>query len=389
MHPPSRATQENLFTGTNKAVESGVVEATNTERRKLWRLWTSFLDTNYPSIQHDLSNIDKGTQSTLLGAYAQYVRLTGRRLQHSPGKTRTQTIELALRAVSQTLLLDGKPSPVVTAQGTYPLQLKRQLDSYRKEDPPPRSKLALPFSVLGYLHSQISYNTPIRQRATTDLAIIAWFYLLQVGKYTNPRTGTKQTVPLRLCDVTLWRHNTKLSQHLPLAFLLDQCTSATLHIDNQKNGKRNSAIHHEATREALCPVKSLIRRICHIRAHTTVSTTPISTYYPPTRPSGWRVTANDINKLLKNAVSNMGLSRYNISPDDISSHSLRAGGAMALHLNGVPSRTIQLLGRWSSDTFLIYIHEQIAAFSTNLSTLMSTNITYHNIHINPTMRTIV
>jgi hypothetical protein len=88
------------------------------------------------------------------------------------------------------------------------------------------------------------------------------------------------------------------------------------------------------------------------------------------------------------AVTSLGLARFNNAPIDISSHSLRAGGAMALHLNGVPDRTIQILGRWSSDTFLIYIHQQIAAFSHNLSTLMSKNIIYHNIYMNPILRSI-
>jgi hypothetical protein len=64
----------------------------------------------------------------------------------------------------------------------------------------------------------------------------------------------------------------------------------------------------------------------------------------------------------------------------VSSHSLRAGGATALHLSGCDAKTIQILGRWSSDTFLTYIHHQIAAFSLGLSTRMATNIPFHNTH---------
>jgi hypothetical protein len=36
-------------------------------------------------------------------------------------------------------------------------------------------------------------------------------------------------------------------------------------------------------------------------------------------------------------------------------------------------------GRWSSDTFLMYIHEQISAFSAGLTSKMSTEIGWHNI----------
>jgi hypothetical protein len=60
---------------------------------------------------------------------------------------------------------------------------------------------------------------------------------------------------------------------------------------------------------------------------------------------------------------------------------------MALHLNQVPDCTIQILGRWFLDTFLIYTHQQIAAFSHNLSTIVPTHIIYDSTHINPTLRT--
>jgi hypothetical protein len=52
---------------------------------------------------------------------------------------------------------------------------------------------------------------------------------------------------------------------------------------------------------------------------------------------------------------------------------------MAMHLNNVPCDTIQKAGCWSSDTFLMYIHEQIAAFSKGISKRMSTEIEWQNI----------
>ena len=52
---------------------------------------------------------------------------------------------------------------------------------------------------------------------------------------------------------------------------------------------------------------------------------------------------------------------------------------MAMHLNGASPLAIRKMGRWSSDTFLMYIHEQIAAFSKGMSTAMSTNIEWRNI----------
>ncbi|TFY50841.1 hypothetical protein EVG20_g11297 [Dentipellis fragilis] len=46
-----------------------------------------------------------------------------------------------------------------------------------------------------------------------------------------------------------------------------------------------------------------------------------------------------------------------IFPANITGHSMRAGGATALAEDGVPLDYIQLLGRWTSDTFRIYIRK--------------------------------
>ncbi|KAG7365485.1 hypothetical protein IV203_038689 [Nitzschia inconspicua] len=112
----------------------------------------------------------------------------------------------------------------------------------------------------------------------------------------------------------------------------------------------------------------------------------LGTYFTGHKHVAKQVTVTDITTTLKNTVQVLGLSRYNITPADISSHSLRAGGAMALHLGGVPAHTIKILGRWSSDTFLLYIQEQITGFSAGLSTQMSSTPLTLNAAIKPTLR---
>ncbi len=39
----------------------------------------------------------------------------------------------------------------------------------------------------------------------------------------------------------------------------------------------------------------------------------------------------------------------------IGTHSLRAGATIAMFLAGVPAETIQLIGRWRSQTFMRYV----------------------------------
>ena len=91
------------------------------------------------------------------------------------------------------------------------------------------------------------------------------------------------------------------------------------------------------------------------------------------------VLASDINRAVKLAVGQLGLIAKGFNLQDVSSHSLRAGGAMALKLHGYDRDTIKKMGRWSSDTFLTYIHEQISAFSKGLAAAMAIPIAFHNI----------
>jgi hypothetical protein len=91
------------------------------------------------------------------------------------------------------------------------------------------------------------------------------------------------------------------------------------------------------------------------------------------------VTPTHINTCVKSAARTIGLYNMGYEPSDVSSHSLRAGGAMALFLNGADIPTIKKMGRWKSNSFEKYIHEQISAFSSGLSVKMSRHIPFQHI----------
>ncbi len=62
-----------------------------------------------------------------------------------------------------------------------------------------------------------------------------------------------------------------------------------------------------------------------------------------------------------------------------SSHSLRMGGAMALKLSGAAGSSIMRMGRWTSLTYLTYIHMQIGALTAGLAWKMSAAFTFQNV----------
>jgi len=208
-----------------------------------------------------------------------------------------------------------------------------------------------------------------------------------VGEYTKPGKTRKKTVPFIVGDVTF---RTATGQIIPNSSSLSrllQAHEATLRIDNQKNSSRGQTIHQECTGNNNSPVKALARQVHHILSNGGSAHTGIYTYYTrPNRPG--QITQHAINKAIKQAAKGIGLLSTNIGYEeaDVSSHSLRAGGALAMHLGGSSVQQIKIQGRWKSATFENYIHEQISAFSAGLSTKMSRNVPFRQI-AGPTVRT--
>ena len=123
---------------------------------------------------------------------------------------------------------------------------------------------------------------------------------------------------------------------------------------------------------------ALAQHVTYIRQHTKDPTTPLGTYFDKQNQAK-AIRSQAISETIKTAAREMQLERYGIPPHKVSSHSLRAGGAMALHLAGKPSHVIQKMGRWTSNTYLTYIHAQISCLSTGLSALMSFLHTFINV----------
>ena len=159
-----------------------------------------------------------------------------------------------------------------------------------------------------------------------------------------------------------------------------QADGATLRLSDQKNGHKGACINQEHNgHELFSPVRAIGRRYCHIRKHTKDPHTFISAYFeqPGKRAD---VNDNDIRRALKIAAVAKEYDTYRGIPiARIDTHSLRAGGANALHLAGYSDREIQKMGRWRSDTFKEYISEQLDKFTKGMSTKMRRNFNFVNV----------
>ena len=371
----------NLFHATTKAINNGIVESTLRERMRFFRAWTQWLAIKFPKVQSDLQNVNRKAQLDLLASFACYVRQGS--VSRKTQQVRAQTVAVALRSISTQLQLDGKQNPLVNSEGKYPKAISQILEGFRRDDSPTQPMLAVPLSVPVYLLSAAKRKSK-KDKAVADLAIIAFYFLLRVGEYTyHKKSDRRRTKQFRTNDIALWHNNTRLNPFLPEEELIRLCTSATLSISNQKNGKRSQVIHHETTNTDSCPIRALIRRLKHIQQYTNDNAI-IGSYFSSKHVTVRTTLASDMNKAVKTAVEDLGLQRFGLHAIHVGSHSLRAGGAIAMHLAGGAHSIIKKMGRWSSDTFLMYIHEQIAALSSGVSKQMSQSFEFHNIAFQPT-----
>jgi hypothetical protein len=220
------------------------------------------------------------------------------------------------------------------------------------------------------------------EKATADFVMIAFFFLLRVGEYTKPQTAKKtRTVQLRRKDVQFWQTSQdgrtveRISHLAPLEQLL-QAVSATITLDNQKNSVRGAKLHQDAVpNNPICPVKALARRFHASRLAAPEDSDALLCLYAKNK---W-VLARNIGQVLHRAAFRTEIWKNGFDIHRIGPHSLRASGAMQLKLNGVDIALIKKLGRWSSDTWELYLHSQISCLTTGVSTLMATRVMYYNV----------
>ena len=141
------------------------------------------------NLDPELRNVDSNTTVDTLQAFAEVVRRgrVGRGRQVG-----TQTVQLALRAIGAKFELDTQPKRA-TKTGTPKAwtALEQQIEGYRRADPVPQAKLAIPVTVPRWCAKEGPRSASPKAQAVGDLTNAAFCYLLRVGEYTH--TDTRAT----------------------------------------------------------------------------------------------------------------------------------------------------------------------------------------------------
>ena len=212
-----------------------------------------------------------------------------------------------------------------------------------------------------------------RQEVTGHLIALAFFFLLRVGEYTpvtgpTPGRQARRTVPLWKQDVRLWKDGRPIPDDASLE-TMSSADGVRICLENQKNGQKGATLYHSPTGGAFCPVRSAARLLAAMNGMPP-QTAGLGTFYDDDGHPQC-ITAQEIREAVRHAARYDKLDEAGYDLSRIGSHSLRSGGATALKLAGYDEATIKKLGRWSSNTYLLYIQSQIANLTTGLATSMA------------------
>ena len=157
-----------------------------------------------------------------------------------------------------------------------------------------------------------------------------------------------------------------LQQHSPLLLNFRRKTSADDSVTQSRSGH-----------PLLCPIQA---GAALVQCLWSFSATPKDFIYIFKDSQGLQqdLSSKVALELLCNFIDTINY-HYGLKKEDISLHSIQSSSTMAMYLNSIPVYTIMLLGHWSSDAFLCYIHKQVTEFSNNVSHKMIQRPVYHHI----------
>jgi hypothetical protein len=152
--------------------------------------------------------------------------------------------------------------------------------------------------------------------------------------------------------------------------LIRKAEFITVIFEDQKNKTKNDARTQRKTQDpVLCPVlrfgRAVRRVILSIPDYD--GNTPLCAIPSPSGKTTF-VNSTFTRALLRYTCKiHGGKPAFGFSPDEIGNRSLRSGAAMALFLKNHSTAKIMILGRWSSDAFLVYIRPQVLEWTNNMS----------------------
>ena len=346
------------------ARKGAVTGKTHEDQARAWRRWCEWCDSVGITEDKCLDGCTKPQRIKLMGAFSMALR--GGRFSGQAYDTLAEgTVRGAISYVAQTFRDNDRPNPTKDEDGELGRLLSRLYRSFRNDDPNPVQQKALPACVLRELAKLNSSET---QKATSQLSIGAFFFAMRSCEYLKvPQAEKRRTDVLRLRNIRFFRNGREMTHNNPWLEYAD-CVSVTF--EWQKKDERMDTVTQMASRDLiLCGVRqwaAVVKRIWSYPGAT--EDTPVSAVWKNGKME--HITSKEMTLALRAAVLSIGEDILGIKAEEVGTHSIRSGAAMSMYLGECPVYTIMMIGRWSSDAFLLYIRKQVEQFSHNVSIRM-------------------
>jgi hypothetical protein len=245
------------------------------------------------------------------------------------------------------------------------------LKAYDNADPPPRRQKAITPKFLRKFYKLLAGGAIGSQNSahahTADITLGAYFFAMRSCEYTKTnRPG--RTKRVRLGCIVFRTASRRVLAHTD-PDLISLTTFVTIVFEDQKNGKKMDArSQRRSGHRFLCPVLRWISVVQRIIA--TIPDYDDQTNLCSVSISGevLQISNSFVRKLLRHTcLLYGGFTTFGFHPHEIGNRSIRSGAAMSLFLMDHSPAKIMILGRWSSDAFLVYIRPQVLEWTHNMS----------------------
>ena len=347
------------------AREGAVTGKTHEDQARAWGRWEKWCDSVGLIDDVFLDDIDnKGQRIRLVGAFAMAMR-EARFSGPAYDSLVESTIRNTISFVASSFRENDRPNPTKDEDGELARLLSHLFRAFRNKDPAPEQQKALPIIVLREL---VKLQLTESQRAISQLAPENFFCANRSCEYLKVQQAEKRrTDILRLRCLRFLKRGRVLNHNHPL---LEYCDSVAVTYERQKKDERNDTVtHHASDDTVMCPVRQWAAVVRRIRGYPGANdNTPVSAVWRKGKIE--HITSQEMVNALRAAVVAVGEDRLGFKKEEVGTHSIRSGAAMAMYLGDCPIYTIMMMGRWSSEAFLRYIRKQVEQFSQNVSKKM-------------------
>jgi hypothetical protein len=230
-------------------------------------------------------------------------------------------------------------------------------------------------------------RTTARDEAIGQLVVTAFFFAMRSCEYSDAGRGRITTV-VTIDDVRFRKDGDTIPpDDQELARLAETVSITFRKQKNRDNGTTITQHRNDRPGQAdICPVRTLADLVSRIRGHgrhPRIANPGINAWADAADDKLKYLPSTAVLEQLRMATRTIGERRLGFKAEDIGTHSIRSGAAMAMYLSGVKVETIQMIGRWKSRSFMRYLRIQVPETTRGVATRMTSRHTFFTIDHGP------